>query len=71
MIPLLFSLDINGNWGDWSAFGACSATCNDGLMQRSRNCDNPRQEGSGADCMGDATEMVTCNEGDCIEGIFS
>ena len=60
--------DIDGNWGEWSEFSACNAACGDGKKQRSRNCDNPQQEGDGDDCDGYATDIVDCNEGACTEG---
>lgn len=56
-------------WGEWSAFSDCNAACGDGKKQRTRNCDNPRQEGDGADCEGDATEIADCNEGECENGM--
>ena len=61
-------LDVNGNWGEWGAYSACNAACGDGKKQRQRNCDNPRQEGSGQDCVGDAVELADCNEGACTQG---
>ena len=56
-------------WGGWSAYSDCNAACGDGKKQRTRNCDNPRQEGDGADCEGDATEIAHCNVGDCQNGL--
>ena len=60
-------------WGDWGAWGACSNTCGDGKMQRTRNCDNPRKEGDGDDCVNDAdgtgdTDIDDCTTS-CSQGI--
>ena len=62
-------LDVNGNWGEWGAYGECSLPCGGGLKQRIRNCDNPMQEGAGADCAGDGQQITSCNVEVCTEGI--
>ena len=54
---------MDGGWGDWSNWGDCSSDCNDGGTQdRTRNCDSPVKEGTGADCVGDGSESQPCNE---------
>ena len=45
-------------WGEW---GVCSKTCDGGT--RTRLCNNPPPVGSGADCVGEATEP--CGEPFC------
>lgn len=55
-------LDRNGGFGEWSAFGNCSEECGpDGIRERTRACDSPTQEGTGADCVGDTLESESCN----------
>ena len=34
---------VDGNWGPWGSYGACTRTCGGGVKYRSRHCDNPRQ----------------------------
>lgn len=54
----------DGNWGDWEAWSACSATCGDGRNLRVRYCNNPTPM-NGLTCSGDALELETCNDGNC------
>merc|ERR1719471_364220 len=56
---------VDGNWGEWSDYGSCSATCGEGTMTRVRACDSPAPQMGGADCEGDAEESASCNEGEC------
>lgn len=59
---------IDGNWGAWSTFGACSATCNGGTQTRARVCNNPAPANGGATCAGSATESAACNTQSCSLG---
>ncbi|XP_066268291.1 coadhesin-like [Branchiostoma lanceolatum] len=54
----------DGGWSDW-VDGECSVTCGDGTQTRTRTCDNPAPENGGADCDGDASEVVACSEDPC------
>ena len=56
---------VNGGWGEWEPYGACTKTCGDGTRIRSRRCDNPPPSGGGLDCPGDSTQTSSCNEGPC------
>ena len=58
-----FSLEpIDGNWGIWSSWGACSATCDNGTRRRTRKCDSPAPKPGGKDCAGDDHEDKECEE---------
>ena len=46
---------------------ACTVTCGGGTYRRQRACDNPAKANGGADCVGDATEDLPCNE-QCCKG---
>ena len=59
------SLDVNGGWNTWTAWGSCSATCGDGTQSQSRACDNPAPVGGGTPCSGPSTQSQACNLGDC------
>ena len=56
---------VDGNWGAWSAYGACSVTCGAGTQTRTRVCDNPAAAYGGALCPGDDVETSDCNDGAC------
>ncbi|XP_060072936.1 coadhesin-like [Ylistrum balloti] len=56
----LIPCPINGNWGSWQIWSDCSTTCGVGVMNRSRECDNPPPQYDGEDCVGPASETSTC-----------
>merc|ERR1719334_3060394 len=59
---------VNGGWGNYSAYGACSTTCGAGKKTRSRQCNNPAPAHGGANCTGAATESADCKVKDCPTG---
>ena len=56
---------VDGSWGSWTAWSSCSVTCGDGARTRSRECDNPAPQNGGQECVGLATDDVTCREETC------
>uniref|UniRef100_A0A8C3VHB6 Thrombospondin-1 n=1 Tax=Catharus ustulatus TaxID=91951 RepID=A0A8C3VHB6_CATUS len=63
---------INGNWGPWSPWDACTVTCGGGLQKRSRLCNNPEPQYGGKTCVGEARGTQVCNKQDCpIDGCLS
>ncbi|XP_071963186.1 uncharacterized protein [Antedon mediterranea] len=46
------------NWGSWSEWGDCSATCGTATKTRSRECTT-------TDCIGDSTEELSCDLDGC------
>ena len=62
-------LAVDGGLSEWGAFSECSATCGDGIKERERTCTNPVPRGAGNGCIGDLSEAVKCNLGNCI-GVF-
>ena len=56
---------VDGNWGAWSSFGACSQTCGPGTQTHSRICDSPGPLYGGLYCQGSATESQSCKVQDC------
>ena len=62
---------VDGGWGDWSEFSACSASCGDRSEQRTRNCDNPAPQNDGSDCQGSGTETRVCTEKACPGMLFT
>jgi len=56
---------VNGNWGAFGAYGACSRPCGGGSKARSRSCNNPAPSNGGAPCAGNNEEQVPCNPAAC------
>ena len=57
---------IHGNWGEWSTWNNCSATCEsgEGVRKRTRSCSNPHpQMGSAMELDGEPIKARPC-EGD-------
>ena len=57
-------------WGEWSAYSSCTVSCGDGQRSRLRFCSDGQggidQNTDG--CEGDASEVISCNEGQCLSG---
>ncbi|XP_064646659.1 uncharacterized protein LOC135499675 isoform X2 [Lineus longissimus] len=56
---------INGEWGVWSSYGACSMTCGGGTKKRTRQCKNPAPKNGGNTCHGNSEESKSCADGQC------
>nr|XP_057903124.1 adhesion G protein-coupled receptor B1-like isoform X3 [Doryrhamphus excisus] len=54
---------VDGHWNDWSAWSPCSASCSNGTMQRTRECNGPSYGGS--ECHGSWKEAVNCFLKEC------
>lgn len=61
---------VNGNWGPWSPWDACTVTCGGGLQKRSRLCNNPEPQYGGKTCVGEARGTQVCNKQDCPIGEY-
>ena len=64
----LFSIVVNGGWGEWGAWDACPVTCGGGDQNRHRVCDNPIPENGGDHCTVDGSADIDsqrCNENQC------
>ena len=51
---------VDGHWGRWLSWGACSTTCDDGTRVRTRKCDDPIPANSGKPCPGDDEQQAAC-----------
>ena len=60
---------VPGNWGPWSDFGTCSATCGSGIRVRRRMCNNPPPIGGGDECPGRHVQRQHCRRPPCT-GMF-
>ncbi|VDH95487.1 Hypothetical predicted protein [Mytilus galloprovincialis] len=62
---------VNGNWGSWSVWTACSSSCDSGHQTRSRLCNNPAPSSNGAYCYGKSFEVLNCSIASCtVNGIW-
>ncbi|XP_057716921.1 properdin-like isoform X1 [Corythoichthys intestinalis] len=52
---------VDGNWGDWSPPGACSAQCGEGVQLSTRECNQPAPKYGGRHCVGSNTRTFTCH----------
>src|SRR3989344_2317176 len=62
-----FVAPINGGWGDWSNWSACSVTAcgSSGTQTRTRTCTNPAPANGGANCSGPSFEFQACSTAAC------
>ena len=56
---------VDGGWSDWTQWTECSASCDGGTRERTRECNNPPPAYDGQDCDGDNIETEDCNEEEC------
>ena len=61
---------VDGGWGTWGSYGACSKTCGGGTQTRHRACDTPAPAHGGHACHGTSTYTQTCQSGAC-PGVYS
>ena len=71
---------VNGGWGQWTVFGACSKNCGGGQQARSRMCNVPMPASGGLQCLKadgsgnrDFTDIQskTCNTRTCAGWLSS
>lgn len=60
MKNILLAAPIDGHWGRWSSWSACSKTCGDGTKHRTRKCNDPMPANSGKSCSGDDKQQEAC-----------
>ena len=51
---------MDGHWGRWSSWGACSVSCNTGKHSRTRQCNDPAPKNGGKACAGDDKQLGNC-----------
>ncbi|XP_059157542.1 coadhesin-like [Physella acuta] len=63
---------VDGSWGEWSDFSACSTTCGSGITRRTRKCDSPEPLNGGKDCIGPPVNTKKCELVKCpVDGGWS
>ena len=56
---------VDGNWGEFGDWSACSAKCGGGRQSRERVCDDPAPSNGGRPCSGAPSEQRSCNTQKC------
>lgn len=56
---------MEGGWGNWSTWGACSRSCGAGVSIQTRECDHPAPAHGGSFCIGQRARYKTCNIDPC------
>ena len=65
-VCFIIGAPIDGDFGDWEAWGQCSHTCGESFRSRKRKCDNPAPQNGGRDCdLRWSTEIIRCNVTNC------
>jgi len=58
-------LPIDGRWGSWSNWTACSRSCGGGVQKTTRECNKPRPAFNGKSCIGERARHRLCNVKPC------
>ncbi|XP_072277315.1 A disintegrin and metalloproteinase with thrombospondin motifs 9 [Pyxicephalus adspersus] len=58
---------IDGSWGSWSPFGACSRSCSGGIKTAIRECNRPEPRNGGKYCVGRRMKFKSCNTEPCTK----
>ncbi|KAL8197374.1 UNVERIFIED_CONTAM: A disintegrin and metalloproteinase with thrombospondin motifs 7 [Gekko kuhli] len=56
---------IDGGWGAWSSWAACSRTCGAGLQNAERQCNRPTPKYGGRYCVGERKRFRVCSMKTC------
>ncbi|KAJ8038941.1 Hemicentin-1 [Holothuria leucospilota] len=63
-----FPCSTDGNWGPWSSWSECSATCGESVTRKVRLCNNPAPRNGGQRCIGDTELVRKCDVPPCVVG---
>ena len=56
---------VNGGWSAYGSYSPCSKTCGGGVKTRRRTCTKPAPANGGANCVGPAILITSCNANKC------
>ncbi|XP_077375099.1 A disintegrin and metalloproteinase with thrombospondin motifs 7 [Festucalex cinctus] len=60
---------VNGGWGTWSEWSACSRSCGAGVESAQRDCDDPVPRNRGKYCLGERQRYRICNTRPCPNNV--
>ncbi|XP_051918967.1 A disintegrin and metalloproteinase with thrombospondin motifs 7 [Hippocampus zosterae] len=60
---------VNGAWGTWSEWSACSRSCGAGVESAQRDCDDPVPRNRGKYCLGERRRYRICNTTPCPNNV--
>ena len=61
---------VDGGWGHWTMYTACSHSCGNGMQSRYRYCNSPRPSDGGQWCNGDERDIRPCHVAACPSNIL-
>ncbi|XP_065590200.1 A disintegrin and metalloproteinase with thrombospondin motifs 7 [Cyrtonyx montezumae] len=65
-VPVGYRPDaIDGSWGPWSSWAACSRSCGAGVQSAERQCSSPTPKYGGRYCLGERKRFRICNVKPC------
>ncbi|XP_021098568.1 hemicentin-1 [Heterocephalus glaber] len=56
---------VDGRWGPWTSWSACTMSCGGGTRQRTRDCSDPAPQYGGRECEGSDIQSDFCNNDPC------
>ncbi|KAL1490990.1 hypothetical protein ABEB36_011654 [Hypothenemus hampei] len=56
---------VDGGWGEWGPWSACTRSCGRGTQHQERLCDNPQPSNTGKICVGSRVKIRICNPQEC------
>ncbi|XP_069759188.1 A disintegrin and metalloproteinase with thrombospondin motifs 20-like isoform X2 [Narcine bancroftii] len=59
---------VDGEWGPWGQYGACSRPCGGGIRSAVRDCNQPGPRNGGKYCIGRRMKFQSCNTEPCAKG---
>uniref|UniRef100_A0A3B3RE28 Peptidase M12B domain-containing protein n=1 Tax=Paramormyrops kingsleyae TaxID=1676925 RepID=A0A3B3RE28_9TELE len=59
---------VNGGWGPWGSYSACSRSCGGGIRSATRNCNRPEPKNGGRFCVGRRMRFRSCSTDLCSRG---
>ncbi|XP_074627228.1 uncharacterized protein LOC141885237 isoform X4 [Acropora palmata] len=63
---------VNGVWGPWSLWSACTASCGPGTRERKRSCNSPAPKYGGEPCSGAERQVGDCSYRPCpVDGNYT
>ncbi|XP_054631701.1 A disintegrin and metalloproteinase with thrombospondin motifs 20-like isoform X1 [Dunckerocampus dactyliophorus] len=64
----LYLQPVDGEWGPWGAYSACSRSCGGGTRSTTRECNKPEPRNGGKFCVGRRMKFRSCNTEPCPRG---